>query len=327
MRNISFAEAIREALMEEMGADPSVFIMGEDIGVYGGARGITKGFLEKFGPQRVIDTPISEMAIIGGGVGAALAGMKPVCELMLMAFSAVCFDEIQNLGGKWPFIHGDPAMKVPMVIRGPSGAGDGGVEPHAQSPEAFFMHCPGLKIAIPFSPYDAKGLLKTAICDDHPVLFFEHERLYATTGPVPEESYSIPFGQAEITRAGKDATVIAASYMVQKALEAADLLAQEGVETEVINLRTLIPLDEEAIYHSLEKTGRLIIVQEAYRTAGYGAEIAALAAEKAFSFLKAPVERVAAPDYPIPYSVSLKKTYFPDAGAIAGAVRRALKYP
>jgi len=326
MRNISFAEAIREALMEEMEADPTVFIMGEDIGVYGGARGITKGFLEKFGPQRVLDTPISETAIIGGGVGAALAGMRPICELMLMGFSAVCFDEIQNLGGKWPFMHGDPEMKVPMVIRGPFGAGDGGIEPHAQSPEAFFMHCPGIKIAIPFTPYDAKGLLKTAIRDDHPVLFFEHERLYATTGPVPEESYSIPLGQAEISKDGKDATVVAASLMVQKGLEAAQQLRQEGIEVEVINLRTLIPLDEETIYRSLKKTGRLIVVQEAYRTLGYGAEIAALAAEKVFSFLKSPVERVTAPDFPIPYSVSLKKAYFPDVERIVYAVRRAMQY-
>ncbi|MCX5906605.1 MAG: alpha-ketoacid dehydrogenase subunit beta [Deltaproteobacteria bacterium] len=326
MRNITFAEAIREALLEEMEKDPAVFVLGEDIGVYGGARGITRGFLKKFGSQRVLDTPLSETAIIGGGVGAALAGLRPVCELMLMGFSAVCFDEIQNLGGKWPFIHGDASMKVPMVIRGPYGAGDGGIEPHAQCPEAFFMHCPGLKIAIPYTPGDAKGLLKTAIRDDHPVLFFEHERLYSVTGPVPDGDFSIPFGQAEIMRPGKDATVLGVSYMVHQSLAAADRLKEEGIEIEVINLRTLIPLDEEMIFDSLKKTGRLVIVQEAYRTAGYGAEISALAAEKAFGLLKAPVERVTAPDFPIPYSASLKKGYFPDAQTIAQAVKRALHY-
>jgi len=326
MRHITFAEAIREALMEEMESDPSVFLMGEDIGIYGGARGITKGFIEKFGGPRVLDTPISETGIIGGGVGAALSGLRPVCELMLMGFSAVCFDEIQNMGGKWPFIHGDAGMKVPLVIRGPFGAGDGGVEPHAQCPESFFMHCPGVKIVLPFTPFDAKGLLKTAIRDDHLVLFFEHDRLYATSGAVPEENYYLPFGQAEIIRAGKDATIVAASYMVRPSLEAADQLAKEKIDVEVVNLRTLIPLDEETIFDSLAKTGRLIIVQEAYRTLGYAAEIAALAAEKAFGFLKAPIYRVTAPDYPIPYSIPLKKIYFPSVETIAREVRRAVNY-
>ncbi len=326
MRRISFAEAIREALWEEMEADPRVFLLGEDVGLYGGARGITRGFWEKFGPQRVLDTPISETGIIGGGVGAALAGMKPVCELMLMGFSAVCFDEIQNLGGKWPFIHGDPKMKVPMVIRGPYGAGDGGVEPHAQSPEAFFMHCPGLKVVVPFTPYDAKGLLKTAIEDENPVLFFEHDRLYPTTGPVPKESYSIPFGRAEVLREGKKVTIVAAGFMVERSLEAAEKLGREGVEAEVINLRTLMPLDEDTLFQSLKKTGRLVIVQEAYRTGGYAAEIAALAGEKAFPFLRAPIERVTAPDFPIPYSVSLKKEYLPDGEKIREAALRAVRF-
>lgn len=325
MRTIPFREAIREALIEEMEADSRVFIMGEDIGVYGGARGVTRGLVEKFGEERVRDTPLSETAIIGGGMGAALAGMRPVCELMLMGFTAVCFDEIQNLAGKWPFIHGEPQFKVPMVIRGPFGAGPGGVEPHAQCPEAFFMHCPGLIVVLPSTPHDAKGLLKTAIRDEHTVLFFEHERLYGTEGPVPEGAYALPFGKAEIRRKGKDVTVVATAYMVFQALKAAQGLAEQGIELEVIDPRTLVPLDEETILESIHKTGRLIIVHEAYERGGSGAEIAAMVCEKGFHDLRAPILRLGAPNYPIPYSPALKKHYFPGAEGIESAVQKLLR--
>ena len=325
MRTITFREAIREALIEEMEADTRVFIMGEDIGVYGGARGVTQGLVERFGEERVRDTPISETAIIGGGMGAALAGMKPVCELMLMGFTAVCFDEIQNLAGKWPFIHGEPQFKIPMVIRGPFGAGPGGIEPHAQCPEAFFMHCPGLIVVLPSTPHDAKGLLKTAIRDEHTVLFFEHECLYDTEGPVPEGQYTVPFGKAEIRRKGGDLTVVATANMVSHAVKAAQVLEGQGIGLEVIDPRTLVPLDEDTILASVHKTGRLIIVHEAYKRAGSGAEIAAMVCEKGFQDLKAPILRLGAPNYPIPYSPELKKHYFPDAERIESAARELLK--
>ena len=325
MKNMTFLEAIREALIEEMEVDSHVVLMGEDIGPFGGARGVTQGLCERFGKERVRDTPLSETAIIGAGMGAALAGMRPVCELMLMGFTAVCFDEIQNLAGKWPFIHGEPKFKVPMVIRGPFGAGSGGIEPHAQCPEAFFMHCPGLIVVLPSTPYDAKGLLKTAIRDNHTVLFFEHERLYSTEGQVPEGTYTVPFGKAEIRRLGKDVTVVATAYMVSQALEAAQRLSDEGIELEVIDPRTLVPLDEEAILTSIHKTGHLIIVHEAYKRGGSGAEIAAMVAEKGFRDLKTPIIRLGAPDYPIPYSPELKKYYFPDAERIESTVHELLK--
>lgn len=325
MRTITFRDAIREALIEEMEVDSRVFIMGEDIGIYGGARGVTRGLVERFGEERVRDTPLSETAIIGGGMGVALAGMRPVCELMLMGFTAVCFDEIQNLAGKWPFIHGEPQFKVPMVIRGPFGAGPGGIEPHAQCPEAFFMHCPGLIVALPSTPHDAKGLLKTAIRDEHTVLFFEHERLYITEGLIPDGEYTVPFGKAEIRRKGKHVTVVATAYMVSQALKAAQQLAAQGIDLEVIDPRTLVPLDEEAILGSIRKTGRLIIVHEAYKRGGSGAEIAAMVSEKGFQDLKAPILRLGAPNYPIPYSPELKKHYFPDAERIESAVRELLR--
>ena len=325
MRNITFQEAIREALIEEMEADPHVFIMGEDIGAYGGARGVTQGLIEKFGADRVKDTPLSETAIIGGGVGAALAGMRPVCELMLMGFAAVCFDEIQNMAGKWPFMHGEPQFQVPMVIRGPFGAGPGGIEPHGQCPEAFFMHCPGIIVALPSTPYDAKGLLKTAIRDQHTVLFFEHARLYQTKGAVPEAEYTVPFGSAEIRRPGKDVSVVATAYMVSTALAAAEVLAGDGIELEVIDPRTLVPFDEATLLTSVQKTGRLIIVHEAYKRAGSGAEIAAIAAEKSFGDLKAPIIRLGAPNYPLPYSPALKQHYIPGAKDIEAAARKIVQ--
>ena len=285
---------------------------------------MTRGLVERFGKERVRDTPLSETAIIGGGVGAALAGMRPVCELMLMGFTAVCFDEIQNLAGKWPFIHGEPQYKVPMVIRGPFGAGSGGIEPHAQCPEAFFMHCPGLIVVLPSTPSDAKGLLKTAIRDEHTVLFFEHERLYGQTGPVSKDEYVVPFGKAKIRRTGKDITVVATAYMVSQAMAAARSLAGQGIELEVIDPRTLVPLDEETILESVQKTGRLIIVHEAYKRAGSGAEIAAMVAEKGFRDLKAPIIRIGAPNYPIPYSPELKQHYFPNSIRIESVARELI---
>jgi len=324
MREITYLEAIREALREEMRRDERVFIMGEDIAVYGGARGVTKGLLEEFGEERVRDTPLSETAIIGAGVGAALTGMRPICELQLFDFAGVCFDEIYNKAGKWRYMHGGE-MKVPMVIRGPVGAMSGGAE-HSQCPEALFLHGPGLKLVLPSTPYDAKGLLKAAIRDDNPVLYFEHKRLYGMKGPVPEEEYIIPLGQADIKREGGDVTIIALSYMVHRALEAAANLAQEGIEAEVVDPRTLVPFDKEIVFQSVRKTGRVVIVHEANKRGGAGAEIAALIAEEIFDALRAPIKRVASPDVPIPFSPALERLYLPDVDRITKAVREVLTW-
>ncbi|MBW2146577.1 MAG: alpha-ketoacid dehydrogenase subunit beta [Deltaproteobacteria bacterium] len=322
---ITFREAIRQALFEEMARDDRVFMMGEDIGLFGGARGVTKGLLDRFGEERVRDTPLSETAIIGGGVGAAMSGLRPVCELMLMGFISVCFDEIHNLAGKWTFrfSSSDP-LKIPLVIRGPFGIENFGVEPHSQSPEALFIHSPGIKIAIPSTPHDAKGLLKTAIRDDGPVLFFEHSHLYDYQGPVPVDEYTVLFGQADIRREGRDVTLIAHSLMLHRVLDAAALLEQKHIEAEVIDLRTLVPLDKETIFRSIRNTGRVVIIQESYKRGGYASEIAAVISEEIFHELKAPIVRIGAPNLPIPYSPDLIKLYRPDAATIASVVEKVI---
>ncbi|MBC7325641.1 MAG: alpha-ketoacid dehydrogenase subunit beta, partial [Moorella sp. (in: Bacteria)] len=249
MRRITYCQALREALQEEMERDIRVFLMGEDVGIYGGNFKVSQGLIDKFGEERVRDTTLAETAIIGAGVGAAITGMRPVCEIMLADFVGVCFDEIYNKAGKWKYMHGCE-VNVPIVIRTPMGCRGGGGAEHSQCPEALFLHGPGLKIALPSTPYDAKGLLKAAIRDDDPVVFFEHKLLYDLEGEVPEEEYLVPLGQAAIRREGRDVTILAYSLMVHKALAAAQELAAEGIEAEVVDLRTLVPLDVETILAS-----------------------------------------------------------------------------
>jgi len=319
MRMITYRQALNEAIYEEMDRDVTVFVMGEDVALYGGIFKVTEGLLDKFGQDRVRDTPLSETAIIGGGVGAAITGMRPICELMLADFVSVCFDEIINKAAKWKYMHGG-VQNVPLVIRAPIGAKGGGGAEHSQSPEAFFLHAPGLKVVLPSNPYDAKGLLKSAIRDDDPVIFFEHKLLYSMEGEVPEEEYTIPLGSADVKREGTDVTVVATSLMVNKALSAAELLKDKGISAEVLDLRSLVPLDKEAIFGSVRKTGRLVIVHEAGKRGGSGAEISAIVSESIFDSLKAPVKRVAAPDVPIPYSCVLEKEYLPNEEKIINTV-------
>ena len=322
MREITYRDALREALREEMIRDRAVFLLGEDIGRYwGGAFKVTQGLAEEFGDERVRDTPISESAIIGVAIGAAITGMRPVAEIMFGDLTALAMDQIANQAAKLRYMFGGQA-KVPMVIRTPFGAGVNIAAHHSQSLEAWFMHVPGLKVAIPSTPYDAKGLLKTAIRDDNPVMFFEHKLLYPIKGHVPEEQYTIPFGLADIKRKGEDVTIFATVYMVHKALAAAEELGKQGIEVEVIDPRTLIPLDKQAILNSVKKTGRIVIVTEDCKTAGVSAEIAAIVAEEALDYLDAPVKRVAEPDTPIPFSPPLEQFVIPDEKSIIKAVRK-----
>ncbi|MGQ9631745.1 MAG: alpha-ketoacid dehydrogenase subunit beta [bacterium] len=323
MREIDYRGALREALREEMIRDPAVFLMGEEIGARGGAFKVTEGLLAEFGPERVRPTPISESAIVGAAVGAALVGARPVAEIMFIDFATLAMDQIVNQCAKFKFMTGDK-LRVPLVIRTQGGAGGGIAAQHSQSLEAWFFHTPGLKVAMPSTPYDAKGLLKTAIRDDDPVIFIEHKRLYTTRGPVPEEEYLVPFGKADVKRRGGDATVVATSLMVHRALQAAEALAEEGIEVEVIDPRTLVPLDLATIVESVKKTGRLVIVHEACKRGGVGGEIASLVVEEAFDYLDAPIRRVAAPNTPMPYNIDLENSVVPDEKRIADAVREFL---
>lgn len=325
MRELRYVEAIREALYQEMRRDPKVFLMGEDIGVYGGAFGVTDGLLEEFGPERVIETPISELAIAGAAVGAALAGMRPVIEIMFMDFITLAMEQIVNQAAKIHFMFGGNAS-VPIVIRTPAGAGTGAAAQHSQSLEAWFVHVPGLKVVMPSTPYDAKGLLISSIRDNNPVIFIEHKLLYRTKGPVPEEEYTIPLGVAEVKREGRDVTIIATSLMVLRALAAAEKLAQEGIEAEVIDPRTLKPLDVDNIVNSVKKTGRALIVHEAPLTCGVGAEILARIVEsEAFYYLQAPIKRLAGRDVPIPYNRELERSVIPQEEDIVNAVRELVR--
>lgn len=311
MRKITYAEAINETLREMMRKDERIFIMGEDIGRYGGIFQVTKGLLDEFGEERIIDTPISEAGFVGAGTGAALTGMRPVVELMFIDFTTLAMDQIVNQAAKIHYMFGGKA-KIPLVLRTNIGAGRGAAAQHSQSLHAWFVHAPGLKVALPSSPYDVKGLLVTAIEDDNPVMFIEHKMLYYTEGEVPDELYSIPFGKGEVKREGKDLTVVALSSMVGKALGAAEDLARDGIDVEVVDPRTLIPLDETIIFDSVKKTGRLLVADEGHRRCGIGAEIAAIVSEKAFDYLDAPILRVASPDVPVPFSHPLEKAYIPD---------------
>jgi pyruvate/2-oxoglutarate/acetoin dehydrogenase E1 component len=321
MPEITFVESIRMTLREEMERDSSLMLIGEDIGRYGGIFGVTKGLLEEFGPHRVRSTPISESAIIGSALGAAMTGIRTVAELMYVDFTTCAMDQIVNQVAKMRYMSGGKA-KVPLVIRTQQGGGRGNAAQHSQSLEALFLHIPGLKVVMPSTPYDARGLLKTAIRDDNPVMFFEHKLLYATKGYVPDTEYLIPFGQADIKREGKNVTIVAVSYMVNQALRAANRLSEEGIEVEVIDPRTLVPLDLETLLQSVRKTNRVVIVHEGCKRGGIGAEIACDIMEEAFDFLDAPIERVGALNVPVPYSRPLENAVIPDEESIIRAVKK-----
>jgi pyruvate dehydrogenase E1 component beta subunit len=328
MRELTFLEAINEALHEEMARDERVFIMGEDVRIgygKGGAFGATKGLLDKFGPERVIDMPISESAIAGTAVGAALWGMRPIAEIMFSDFLTLAMDHVVNSAAKMRYAYAGEAI-VPVVFRMACGAGVGAAMHHSQSPEAWITNVPGLKVVMPSTPHDAKGLLKSAIRDDNPVVFFEHKFLYSRLkGMVPEEEYLVPLGKADIKRAGEDLTIIATGAMVHQALAASDILAGDGIKAEVLDPRTLVPLDKATIFQSLEKTGRVVIVHEAPKTGGIGGEITAVVAEEAFYSLDAPIKRVGAPFTPVPAHPILEKFYLPNADKIVAAARELLK--
>jgi pyruvate/2-oxoglutarate/acetoin dehydrogenase E1 component len=322
---LTYLEAVREALNQEMRRDPEVFLLGEDIGVYGGAFGVTRGMLEEFGPERVRDTPISEAAIAGTATGAALMGMRPVMEIMFMDFLTISMNQLVNQAAKIRFMFGGKAS-IPMVIRAPAGSGTGAAAQHSQSLEAWFVHTPGIKVVAPATPHDAKGLLITAIRDNNPILFMEHKLLYRTKGPVPQEMYTIPLGQAKVQREGRHLTILAYSIMVPRSLEAAEQLAGEGVEVEVVDLRSLKPLDMDTIVQSVSKTGRVLIVHEAPRTGGFGGELAAMVAEsEAFDYLDAPIRRLAGRDIPIPYNRSLERATVPQVEDIVREARALAK--
>ena len=321
-REITYLEAVREAMVQEMRLDKEVFLIGEDIGTYGGAFGVSKGMLEEFGPERIRDTPISEAAIAGAATGAALTGMRPIMEVMFMDFLTISMNQLVNQAAKMRFMFGGKCS-IPMVIRAPSGSGTGAAAQHSQSLEAWFVNVPGIKVVAPSSPQDAKGLLVAAIRDNNPVLFMEHKLLYRLKGPVPEESYSIPLQSAEVKRQGTDLTIVAYSIMVPRALEAAEkLAAEEGIEVEVVDLRCLKPLDTETIIRSVSKTGRVLIAHEAPITGGFGGELAAvIAGSEAFDYLDAPIRRLAGRNIPIPYNRNLERAAVPQVEDIIVAAR------
>jgi pyruvate/2-oxoglutarate/acetoin dehydrogenase E1 component len=324
MRRITYREALREALREEMRRDSSVFIIGEDIGKqWGGAFKVTDGLAEEFGEERVRDTPISESTIVGAGVGAAITGMRPVAEIMFGDLTALAMDQISNQAAKIRYMFGGQAS-CPLVIRTPFGAGVNVASHHSQSLEAWFMHVPGLQVATPSTPVDAKGLLKTAIRGNNPVFFCEHKLLYPMEGDVPEEEYTTPFGMAKVKRKGSNVTIVATLYMVHKALNAAAMLEEEGVEAEVIDPRTLTPLDRKTLIESVKKTGRLVVVSEDCKTGGVGAEIASVIAEEAIEYLDARIKRVTGADSPIPFSPPLEQYVIPSERAIINAVKEVV---
>lgn len=325
-KQVTFLEAIRDALREEMRRDPSVFLLGEDIGVYGGAFKVTEGIIDEFGSDRVIDTPISEAAIVGAAAGAAMMGLKPVAEMQFIDFISCAFDQLTNVVSKWRYRMG---YGVPMVVRGPCGGGVRGGPFHSGNPEAFFANSAGLKIVEPSTAYDAKGLLKAAIRDPDPVLFFEHKYLYRLPRlreALPADDYTVPIGKAAVRREGSDLTIVTFGAMVYRALDAADRLASEGVSTEVVDLRTLAPIDTETVLASIKKTSRAIVLHEASRTGGLGGEVAATIAERAFEWLDAPVVRVASLDTPVPYSPPLEDYFMPQVDDIIEAARKLAAY-
>jgi 2-oxoisovalerate dehydrogenase E1 component beta subunit len=324
MPEVTMLEAIREALFEEFERDPAVVALGEDIGVYGGAFKATEGLLAKFGPERVIDTPISETAIVGAACGMSYLGLRPVVEMQFIDFIACCFNQVTNFVAKSHYRWGAP---VPMVVRGPSGGGVHGGPFHSANPEMYFVHTPGLKVVYPSTAYDAKGLLKSAIRDNNPVLFFEHKFLYRRVKEeLPAEEYTVPIGKAAVRREGRHLTILSYAAAAHTSLEAAQRLATEGIDAEVIDLRTLLPLDREAIVNSVEKTGKLLIVHEDTRTGGIAGEIAAIVCEDAFGHLDGPIARVTALDTPVPYSPPLEEYFLPSVEKVAAAARELAQY-
>ena len=320
---ITMREALNSAMREEMRRDPSVFLLGEEVAEYQGAYKITQGLFQEFGEWRVRDTPIAEEAIAGVAVGAAFVGMRPIAEMMTFNFSLLALDQIVNHAAKYRYMSGGQ-IRCPMVMRGPSGAAAQVAAQHSQAFESWFAHIPGLVVVMPSTPKDAKGLLKSAIRDDNPVIFMENEVLYNLKGEVPEEEFTIPLGQADVKRPGKDVTIVAWSRSTQFALQAAELLAKDGVEAEVVDPRTLRPLDEDLIFDSVRKTNRCVVVEEGWRLAGFGAEIADRVQRECFDDLDAPVIRVTAADVPMPYSKMLEKVYLPQPERVVEAVHKVL---
>ena len=323
MAVITMREALNQAMREEMRRDPSVFLLGEEVGQYQGAYKITQGLLQEFGEWRVRDTPIAEEAIAGVAVGAAFVGMRPIAEMMTFNFSILALDQIVNHAAKYRYMSGGQ-IRCPMVMRGPSGAAAQVAAQHSQAFESWFVHVPGLVVVMPSTPKDAKGLLKSAIRDDNPVIFMENEVLYNLKGEVPDEDYTIPLGLADVKRPGKDVTIVAWSRSTQFALQAAELLAKDGVEAEVVDPRTLRPLHEDLIFESVRKTNRCVVVEEGWRYAGFGAEIADRVQRECFDALDAPVIRVTAADVPMPYSRMLEKAYLPQPDKVVDAVKQVL---
>jgi 2-oxoisovalerate dehydrogenase E1 component beta subunit len=320
----TYIDAIKEGIWEEMEKDERVFILGEDVGIYGGAFKVTKGMLDKFGPMRVIDTPISESAIVGAAIGAALVGMRPVAEMQFIDFISCAFDQIVNFAAKCRYRWG---AGVPIVVRGPSGGGVHGGPFHSQNPEAYFFNVPGLKIVCPSTAYDAKGLIKAAIRDPDPVLYFEHKFLYRRIKEdLPTEDFTVPIGKAALRREGEDLSIITYGAMVYKALEAAEALAPMGIDVEVLDLRSILPLDEEAILATAKKTSKVIVLHEATLTGGPGGEVVARIAEKAFEYLDGPIVRIAPPDTPVPYSPPLEEAFLPQTKDIVEKAKKLAAY-
>jgi pyruvate/2-oxoglutarate/acetoin dehydrogenase E1 component len=324
MAVITYLEAIRQALFDEMERDERVFLIGEDIGAYGGAFKVTEGLIDKYGEARVIDAPISEQAIVGSAIGASYMGMRPVCEIQFIDFIACCFDMLTNFAATSRYRNG---VGAPIVVRGPSGGGVSGGPFHSLNPESFFLNTPGLKMVEPSTAHDAKGLLKAAIRDDDPVLFFEHKYLYRRIkDDVPEDDYIVPLGKAAVRREGKDLSIITFGAMVHTALDAAKTLADDGVDAEVIDLRSLAPLDRDAVLESVAKTSRALLLHEATLTGGIGGELAAIISEHAFEYLDAPVTRVASADAPVPYAPQLESAFLPSATRVIEAARKLVQY-
>jgi len=320
---ISYREALNQAMREEMQRDPRVFLIGEEVGYYQGAFKVSKGFVEEFGAERVLDTPITEAGFTGLAIGAAMAGLRPIVELMTFNFGILALDQIVNNAAKVRYMSGGQ-LSVPMVIRGPGSAAHQLAAQHSQSLEAWFCHVPGLKVIAPATPYDAKGLLKSAIRDDNPVIFMEAQLLYGTKGDVPDQDYTLPIGKAAVTRTGGDVTIVAYSKMALLALEAAETLSQEGIEADVIDLRTLKPLDTDTLLESVSKTGRVVIVEEGWKFSGLGAQIAETIYSKGFDFLDGPIVRVAGEEVPMPYARPLEDLAIPDLARVISAVKGLL---
>lgn len=325
MREITYAQAVREAMSEEMRRDPKIFFMGEDIGTYGGAFGVSVGMIEEFGSERIRDTPISETAIMGAAVGAAMTGMRPIMEIMFSDFLSCCFDGLCNQAAKTRYMFGGQTT-MPLVVRTPAGSGTGAAGQHSQSPEAWICNIPGLKVVVPSTPYDAKGLLKAAIRDNNAVVVLEQKLLYRVKGEVPETDYIVPLGEAAVRREGKDVTILTYGRMVAHCLEAAEQVKAADIDVEVVDVRTLVPLDKKTVIASAMKTGRVLIVHEACKTGGFGGELAAVVTEsEAFNYLDAPILRICGADVPIPYNPKLEASIVPTTPVIAEGLKKMME--